>query len=477
MRKQIALCIGNNNYEYMSKLQCAVNDATAINQKLEALNFDTELCLNANAKDMCMALDRFSAKIPGSDVTLFYFAGHGFEYKEHNLLMPIDIPDEEGCYLSVASLKLDDVIRIMREIDSNDSIKTKIIILDACRHRKPSRGGVSNNSFAPISAPKGTIIAFSTSPGQEAIEKDEHGFYTGALIKYIDEPHITIENMLKHVRESVAAISNGRQISWEHTSLMGNYYFNEDSIQNFSYYSDDALQDENYKFLKTNYIGNIVYDLKSCDYNIQNPAMKKVPHIKWEDASANDLFVLGRNIYQSTCKSFEAQGFVNNFAYYTGIPLEARIHLLNGMAFEIYYDKSGLLRDKFKDFMYKEVLSLLNKEEYISCRSFIASKLLKEKCRLIYIPGSEEQFVFYATFKEYLDYNKQTYLHVDSMYYHGNLYFDNKDYDYDCVRYTLKEIEEVMARKILAPVEAVKIESNIDSFNIKEIQLPIELLR
>lgn len=41
MRRQIALCIGNDDYQYscLNKLECAVNDCNAIAEKLRTLNF------------------------------------------------------------------------------------------------------------------------------------------------------------------------------------------------------------------------------------------------------------------------------------------------------------------------------------------------------------------------------------------------------------------------------------------------------
>jgi hypothetical protein len=49
---------------------------------------------------------------------------------------------------------------------------------------------------------------------------------TGALLQHIDTVDCPIESVFKRVRNAVAAETNGKQITWEHTSLAGDFYFN-----------------------------------------------------------------------------------------------------------------------------------------------------------------------------------------------------------------------------------------------------------
>ena len=84
--------------------------------------------------------------------------------------------------------------------------------------------------FAPVSAPQGSVIAFSTSPGQSAKENDAtgHGKYTEVLLRYISLPRVPVETVFKKVRELLVSETGGTQIPWEHTSLIGDFYFNPD---------------------------------------------------------------------------------------------------------------------------------------------------------------------------------------------------------------------------------------------------------
>lgn len=64
-----------------------------------------------------------------------------------------------------------------------------IVIIDACRDN-PFEGkerGWGSVNLAPVFAPKGTLIAYSTSPGEKADDfgMDGHSVYTGALLKHL----------------------------------------------------------------------------------------------------------------------------------------------------------------------------------------------------------------------------------------------------------------------------------------------------
>ena len=54
MRRQIALCIGNDDYQYscLNKLGCAVNDCNAIAEKLRTLNFEVKSYNNLDRNAM-----------------------------------------------------------------------------------------------------------------------------------------------------------------------------------------------------------------------------------------------------------------------------------------------------------------------------------------------------------------------------------------------------------------------------------------
>lgn len=483
MRRQIALCIGNDDYQYecLNKLNCAVNDCKTIAAKLQSLNFDVYYYVNLNRESMHKVIDEFETMLDNYDVALFYYAGHGFECKGKNLLMPIDTDGVDDNYKEWAALNLDYLINALEGKNITNSLKTKIIILDACRGHGNGRGGTTKG-FAPIFAPEGTIIAFSTSPGQNAFEYGEHGAYTQALLQSIDLPRISIENMFKHVREILSATTNGHQISWEHTSLMGNYCFNEDSIDAFPFYSSDAIADKNYYFRTDNQLYPIIELLKSYDYYKQNEAINKLYHLSLISSSPNDLFVLGRNIYQAAeGGAWKVQDYIRDFVS-NPTPIEVKKHILTGMAFEIYFNRNGTLRENFKPNNYILILRLLENETYQMSKNFISSKLINETNQMLYIPSSENkidlhlQCIKYDTME-----NGDIIYYVESIYNQGSnillsgdgTYNIDANSDWYSNAVSLSELRVILARKLLAPPDMILLTSSIDEKNNHYFALPI----
>lgn len=52
MNKRIALCIGNNSYEHLSSLSCAINDADVMGDVLMRLGYDSIVAHDLNRSDM-----------------------------------------------------------------------------------------------------------------------------------------------------------------------------------------------------------------------------------------------------------------------------------------------------------------------------------------------------------------------------------------------------------------------------------------
>lgn len=389
--KKLAFLIGNDNYEDKSRnLCCAINDATLLTEKLEALGFECHCFQDLTTVEMNTQLANLSRKIDEYDVGLFYFAGHGYEIDSANYLACTNTSFEDVSGLKFTSQPLKEILDIYTESDCT----VKIIILDACRtYASINSRGIALNSFAPISAPVGTIIAFSTSPGQSAYEMPDksNGYYTKALSENIQLSGVPIENMFKKVRETLSAYTDKRQISWEHTSLLGDFYFNPTYLDNsFStLYSDDALADEYYIINPSDPVGKIISDLKSYDYYIQETSISYVSKNTLEDWGKDDLFILGRNITQAAHGScYAAQRYIKQFNSKRYSP-EVSFHIINGILYEIYFDKKGNLRSNFKAILASELLKMIEADKkYSNSIIFIRDKLSKHPNRLFYLPGS-----------------------------------------------------------------------------------------
>ena len=72
---------------------------------------------------------------------------------------------------------------------------------------------MNDRGLARMDAPKGSLIAYATAPGEVAADGSErNGIFTKYLIKHMMTQNLPIEQVLKRVRIDVAAETNERQI-------------------------------------------------------------------------------------------------------------------------------------------------------------------------------------------------------------------------------------------------------------------------
>src|SRR6202022_1121826 len=85
--KRIALVVGNSAYRNIARLDNPKNDAVLMADTLGGLGFaliggGAQLDLDKAALDI--AIQNFGRQIQGTDVTLFYYAGHGVQVSGSN---------------------------------------------------------------------------------------------------------------------------------------------------------------------------------------------------------------------------------------------------------------------------------------------------------------------------------------------------------------------------------------------------------
>ena len=471
MRK-IALCIGNNKYEYLDELSGAENDAEAIAKSLRSVGFEViiEKNIPTTAKFESVVGD-FAKKAESCDLCLFFYAGHGFEIEKKNILAHTELPlgtRDEIHNASRYSYKLDEVIQTLVDNSCNCPI---IIIIDACRDDPSARGGSS--SFAPVQVPQGCLIAFSTSPGQKSKENKStgHGYYTEALLEHLTVPLVPVETIFKQTRQILFHTRKGQQIPWEHTSLINDVFIAEQMPYDFQY-SDEALADAKYTYEDDDLIDNVIQKLKTYDYYSQNPAIDRLQSIDYSNTNINKLFVLGRNIYQAACGgSFRAQNYIEHF-YSNNIQLNEKIHILNGMAYEIYFDKNSDLRKRFKDTYYTNIIKFLEMDVFSTSKAFINHQLSKTSGRLIYHPDQADDIKLEITIEKWQQRENVFYYLMTKVKYKNVDVFSCSVDQYDqmgiaCTRNDDKtELKTRIARHLLAPKNRVSITYNIKDDDI-----------
>ncbi len=387
--RRVALVVGNGKYaKAKPDLKNPTNDAVDIAARLAANNFNVTRLVDVSYKDMDKALNAFRKALADAELGLFFFAGHGVQIDGENFLIATDTNTSDEFEAKHSSLALNKVIEAMEKTGT----ESNVIILDACRDNPFERAWRSGTQrgLASVYAPKGTLIGFATSPGQLAADgAGRNGAYTAALLEHLDTPDVSIENMFKRVRNTLSATTKGKQISWEHTSLAQEVYFKMSIADLIQEYSAAALSDAQFVLDVARPAHAVIKSLKSLTWGTQNTAMQRVTPEVTAAASPDTLFVLGRNIYQSACgSSHGAIGFVNHFAERTQPTApEARKAILDGMLFEIFFDKGGEVRQRPKSGFFNEVFELQKLNQFTDSFDFIAKALSNRADDFYVLPG------------------------------------------------------------------------------------------
>ena len=235
-----ALVIGNAAYRN-APLRNPVNDAQAVAAALRGLGFEVILRENASQRETLDAFREFAFKSAKSQVRLLYYAGHGVQIKGRNYLMPVDAEVQTEDEIAQKGADVTEFLERLSTLPNG----VNLVVLDACRNNPftstPSQVADSRRfrtrglapqtaGLAPLQAPSGTLIAFSTAPGSVAVDNpmQKNSVYTKHFLASLRTPGLPVERLFKQVRVAVALETQQQQVPWETSSLMGEFCFRTD---------------------------------------------------------------------------------------------------------------------------------------------------------------------------------------------------------------------------------------------------------
>jgi uncharacterized caspase-like protein len=224
---RVALLIGNAAYAD-APLRNPVNDVREVASALRALGYGVTAHENLGLAQMREALRKFVLATRSADVRLIYFAGHGLQMRGRSYLLPVDakIKTETDVLERTA-----DATELVEQLGAVEHGAT-VVIIDACRTHPVFTSGTrrfwaARPGLSEVAAPSGTVVAFSTRPGETA--QDGTGavsVYTRHLTHVLRQaPALPVEQLFKRVRAGVIAETNRRQVPWESSDLSGELCF------------------------------------------------------------------------------------------------------------------------------------------------------------------------------------------------------------------------------------------------------------
>ncbi|RPJ08555.1 MAG: hypothetical protein EHM37_16640, partial [Deltaproteobacteria bacterium] len=195
----------------LPKLANPTNDAEDMARALRGFGFEVIERKNQTLEGMNRAISEFGSKIGGSEVALFYYAGHGIQVKNQNYLIPVNARIESEASVPYQGVNLN---QVLDEMDNGKS-GANIVMLDACRNNPITgkfRSGQSRGLASPGSAPKGTVIVYATDPGNVASDgTGRNGLFTAGLLTAFKGKDLTLDGVLTAASAEVEKASGQTQ--------------------------------------------------------------------------------------------------------------------------------------------------------------------------------------------------------------------------------------------------------------------------
>ena len=157
-------------------------------------------------------MDKFADSAETAESVVFYYSGHAFQMSGANYLVPVSakLDSREGAKKEAWALD-----GIIARLQSRN--RQTLLFLDACRNDPlPAavRGsGAAADGLARVQAGVGTFVAFSTAPGDvtvDGVAEAKHSPFTSALLDHIEEPGISISDMMIEVRNEVETATRSK---------------------------------------------------------------------------------------------------------------------------------------------------------------------------------------------------------------------------------------------------------------------------
>ncbi len=238
--KRIALVMGNDNYQFVAKLQKAGNDAEAMARELRAAGFEVLLHRDLKYAAMVHAVDTLTRRTVGGDQVVVFFAGHGVQIKSGSYLLPVDINASSEAVVDKTAYGLNDLMDQLAQAKAGFSL----VIVDACRDNPLKSAGRSigaTRGLTPPDPPKGQMVVYSASKGQQALDRlndndaNPNGVFTREFIERMRRPGLRVEDLVRQVQDSVEKLASS--VSHEQRPALYN-----EARGRFSFYPQAASQ-------------------------------------------------------------------------------------------------------------------------------------------------------------------------------------------------------------------------------------------
>lgn len=228
--RRVALVVGNSAYRHASRLPNPRNDAVDMGAVLRRLGFELIEGFDLDKPSFDAKVGEFAHALKGAAVGLFFYAGHGLQVAGQNYLVPVDAKLTSLAALDAEMVRLDAVHQTMEQ-----EAQARLLFFDACRDNPLIRNlaramGLPSDEIgrglAAVESAAGTLISFSTQPGNVALDGvGRNSPFSAALVRQLETSSDDLNAILIAVRNDVMRETDNRQVPWEHSALTRRFYF------------------------------------------------------------------------------------------------------------------------------------------------------------------------------------------------------------------------------------------------------------
>lgn len=180
--EKIALLIGNTAYPGQKgdatawqRLPNAVHDVALVSEALKRIGFEVHLAPDMDAARFPQEIEAYRQRAEGAKISLFYYAGHGFEFRRHSYLVPVNAANVvDTATLDRTFVDLEKMANMVAVADSNffliDACRTTANLVKTSSPEAVGDGSIGNVNDIDFAAGIQALILYSTARGRIALD-------------------------------------------------------------------------------------------------------------------------------------------------------------------------------------------------------------------------------------------------------------------------------------------------------------------
>ncbi|MBR5964573.1 MAG: hypothetical protein IK015_00415 [Treponema sp.] len=216
---------------------------------------------------------------------------------------------------------------------------------------------------------------------------------------------------------------------------------------------------------------DVIDGFKSYNWYKQSSALFNAKSLDFSKLTNTEIFILGRNIYQSACGGENDAAFLlNNPSQIKKYFIDENVqkYIVMGMLFEVYFDNRGELRKELKNRYLQKLFTLIScySEEFKNVGEYLKSKTnnfvyyLESDCRT--------KYSFELQIKEKISEEERKFNEIESIKINGHeILFDKYDEHYgsrylSLTRdyYIFDSLKDIFSTNLCIPLDLVQFENH-----------------